>query len=664
MQRSLRASFHIRNGLFSLGIIVLLTLVAATAPRPVAAGNYPKVLGVNLDPNPGAVTDLARYDHVAYNYRTLRTLRQSVRALNPSSIDFVWISSMSVSTGDSYGLNRAIRDSANAYNWWLYKEDGSHAISWCASGGSDIEWVLDLSDTCPRSPRGERFRDWFARTLVDSLVTSRQFHGICLDQCHSSIAWLRSMSCNPQGIRLDFNRDGIGDADSTVTRLWANGVYDFLRQLRQLVGTNYPVILNGAVNLVYDNDGKLLTDFANGVMMECFLFMPPTGQDWMKNLWNINRGYFPTQNRIVPYNGEKMMIIGDSGPCLQMTGPEAERQKRLTLGGCLLGDAYYTRPPWSTNEWQPEYDLCLGQPLAPCDSVMSGGVPIWTREFTNGYVAVNPNWWVSAVVPGRGVTLPPRDAIIYQYPMPRVTDLVSTLSLPNAVQVRFTVPGAPSGCGGPATYRLRSRDLLNQTREWTGPIIGQPGSAQYVNAVFLTAGMPYRFTVTVEKPGLSPSAASDTLRVTTPGGNDTQPPTQVQGFSTTSVTTNSVTLRWIAPSDPPLGGQAAAYEMRRWLDGGSWATGAVVAGLPSPAAPGTEQSVMIRSLATGVRYHFQIRSRDYNSNWSPLSYEVTAVTRRSPIGQAPVRPDLSLAVPNPFRNTTRLTLARRKVSSM
>jgi len=45
-------------------------------------------------------------------------------------------------------------------------------MSWCANG-TDNEWVIDLSDQCPRSPRGERFRDWFARTLADSLVVDR-----------------------------------------------------------------------------------------------------------------------------------------------------------------------------------------------------------------------------------------------------------------------------------------------------------------------------------------------------------------------------------------------------------------------------------------------------------------------------------------------------------
>ncbi len=606
-----------------------LLLVAGTA----GAGSYPRLFHANLVPNPGSASELARYDHVAYSYRAPLSTRQSVRALNPSSIDFGWISAISVPVTDSYGLMRAIRDSANAYNWWVYRTDGSHLLSWRADG-VDNEWVLDMTDNCPRSPRGERFRDWYARTLVDSLVTRRQFRGILLDQCHTTIYWLRESYCNPGNIRIDLNRDGTGDADTTVTRQWALGMYDFMSQVRQRVGPNYPLICNGAVNLYYDNAGKRLTDFVNGNMFECFLYMPPLRTDFHNNLYNINRGYFPEEAATQFLNGQKWMIIADSGPCLGLTGSDLERQKRLTLGSCLLTDAFYTRPPWEGNEWQPEYDLCLGEPVSGLDSLGGGTQGVWVREFTSGFVAVNPNT-VPVTVPGRGIVVPARDAVILVDPPDRVPALSLVTTSTNSIQVRFTVPGDPAGCGVPTAYRLRAKDPANTTREWNGAVTFPAGSSQSVTASGLAAATLYRLTLTTEISSGAPSAASDTLRVSTTGWADTQPPATVTDLAATDSTQSTLTVRWSAPSDPPSGAAANSYEMRRWPDGGSWSTGTTVGGVPSPATPGIQQSATATGLAAGTRYHFQIRSRDAAGNWSDLSTEAAARTLSAPDTQLP-----------------------------
>jgi chitodextrinase len=118
--------------------------------------------------------------------------------------------------------------------------------------------------------------------------------------------------------------------------------------------------------------------------------------------------------------------------------------------------------------------------------------------------------------------------------------------------------------------------------------------------------------------------------VTTVTPPDTQPPAAITTLAVTDSAQTTLTLRWLAPSDPPNSAAASQYEMRRWTDGGSWNSGAAVPGLPSPAAPGTQQSVLVSGLAASTRYHFQIRSRDAAGNNAPLSNEAAGRTLTPP----------------------------------
>jgi hypothetical protein len=113
---------------------------------------------------------------------------------------------------------------------------------------------------------------------------------------------------------------------------------------------------------------------------------------------------------------------------------------------------------------------------------------------------------------------------------------------------------------------------------------------------------------------------------------DNTPPASVTTLAVYSTLPNSITLTWIAPDSE--GSPAHAYELRMSEDGfsnGSWNTKTVVAGLPIPAMPGTQQSFTVNGVQSGKYYWFCIRSTDSNGNMSDLSNLTTSITNPVPI---------------------------------
>ena len=92
---------------------------------------------------------------------------------------------------------------------------------------------------------------------------------------------------------------------------------------------------------------------------------------------------------------------------------------------------------------------------------------------------------------------------------------------------------------------------------------------------------------------------------------------------------SSVTLRWTAPGDDSLIGQASFYDVRYSLlpiTDANWASATSATGVPAPKVAGSAESFDITGLAANTVYYFAVKTGDEVPNWSALSNVVSRTT--------------------------------------
>lgn len=119
---------------------------------------------------------------------------------------------------------------------------------------------------------------------------------------------------------------------------------------------------------------------------------------------------------------------------------------------------------------------------------------------------------------------------------------------------------------------------------------------------------------------------------------------------------NSVTLNWTTPGDDGLTGTASQFDIRystspisaaNFGSATRWTTG-----VPLPAAPGTQQSVVVTGLSPSTTYYFAIKTADEVPNWAAIS---NVATRTTAVAPDVVRPaPLALSVSSSTDSTVTL----------
>ena len=128
---------------------------------------------------------------------------------------------------------------------------------------------------------------------------------------------------------------------------------------------------------------------------------------------------------------------------------------------------------------------------------------------------------------------------------------------------------------------------------------------------------------------------------------DSRPPAAVRDLDTTGFVMDSVTLRWHAPGDDSITGQATEYDIRYALgpiNDSNWQYATQFSGEPTPGASGAAQSYLVTNLQVNRRYYFALKTRDNVGNWSALSNTPSCTTYllcagAIPIPDVPPRPD-------------------------
>jgi hypothetical protein len=203
-----------------------------------------------------------------------------------------------------------------------------------------------------------------------------------------------------------------------------------------------------------------------------------------------------------------------------------------------------------------------------------------------------------------------------------------------SITLSWTTPGDDSLAGVAAQFDLRySTSLItaanfSSATRWLGtPTPAASGTSQGVTVTGLSPNTTYYFAIKTADEVPNWSGVSNVILRTTLAAPDTIRPAPL-AIRVDGATDTTATLGWNATGDDSLTGTAASYDIRYStspITAGNWAAATRVTGAPTPAAPGTPQSHLVRGLSRQGTYYFGIRVSDDAGNVSALS-NVPSVT--------------------------------------
>jgi phosphodiesterase/alkaline phosphatase D-like protein len=215
----------------------------------------------------------------------------------------------------------------------------------------------------------------------------------------------------------------------------------------------------------------------------------------------------------------------------------------------------------------------------------------------------------------------------------------------NSVPLTWTAPGDDSLAGTASQYDLRySTSLItaanfSSATQVTGePAPAAPGSSQGLTVAGLQPATAYWFAIKTADDVGNWSLLSNVISRVTGAAPDIIRPAPAS-VAVSSVTDTSATLAWTAVGDDSLTGTATSYEVRYSttpITIANFSSATAVTGVPVPAAPGTAQSVVVRSLSRQVTYYFALRTTDDAGNPSALS-NVPSTTTTDTMSPAAIR---------------------------
>lgn len=219
-----------------------------------------------------------------------------------------------------------------------------------------------------------------------------------------------------------------------------------------------------------------------------------------------------------------------------------------------------------------------------------------------------------------------------------VSDLNVKGTTGTSATLSWTSPGDDGAVGTAAFYEVRYRltspivtegDWVTSTNVTSGvPTPQAAGNDEEITIGGLTSDRTYYFAVRAtdesgNRGAISNSPVGVTLDITAPA--------QITTLTPTGAGQTFVSIRWTAVGDDGATGTAAAT-LGRYTTAGpitnevAWAAATAIPGMPAPQVAGTVQSVSVSGLASGVTYHFAVRSIDEAGNAGAISNSVSRTT--------------------------------------
>lgn len=453
----------------------------------------------------------------------------NIRARNPDiRLYFDWMPQNFVRWSDDatfwypdtlWSLPRLCQFYARRNDWYLRDTAGQKISEWY---GYAANWTR----YCPRgtygTARGLTYVEWLVQVAIPQVVTSgigwprwgrggTAYDGIMIEilvDCLGSYGYQTYRNADPD---RDGEPEGVytictmgGDSDS-LSILYREMNEVFRPVVTQLRSEGVEVLLNAGNRYI----GPSWQEDFTGVKLEGW--MSSNTQPWMnwwewfygltnqtgEDLWgpgyhwaetNIGRdvvdslgGWDRTLLQVRPLDGTPEVTV--------------QRLQRLGMGTALLGDGYYS---FSFDQraltWHPEYDWDLGIPLEEfTKETYAARTPadtLYVRQFTKGFVEVNPNDFALASVAAE-------DARVgFWQAMKNVS---AGPSGPRSIRVRSY---APVGSPPVELFELRysteplTPETWDEARSFVGnPIRSVPGLPIDVTVNDLLSGRMYYFAI-------------------------------------------------------------------------------------------------------------------------------------------------------------------------
>ncbi|TPW14365.1 MAG: putative lipoprotein, partial [bacterium] len=233
---------------------------------------------------------------------------------------------------------------------------------------------------------------------------------------------------------------------------------------------------------------------------------------------------------------------------------------------------------------------------------------------------------------------------------------ITTLGIANmtstAVSLTWMAPGDDGSSGTAATYDVRwstgiiTADDFGAATPVPGPPSPSPaGAPESLILSGLLPGQAIWVAVRACDEVGNWSGLSNTPSATPPVPADEVAPAGVTSLVVESVGPGWMTVRWNAPGDDNLSGQAASYDLRLSTSAVTALTfgdAASVDAAPAPAPAGASQSKTLLNLLPGIRYWVALKTVDEAGNWSPLSNVVNQIIPLPPDTTPPAEITLQL----------------------
>ena len=206
----------------------------------------------------------------------------------------------------------------------------------------------------------------------------------------------------------------------------------------------------------------------------------------------------------------------------------------------------------------------------------------------------------------------------------------------NAVELEWTASGDDGKAGTAGVYDLRFYTSNFTESMW--PLVfrvaGEPvPQAGGEGERFVLAGLQpsthYWIAMKVGDEVPNWSSLSNVVSLSTIEAPDVTPPNRIVDLAVDSTSRSTIFLHWPAPGDDGAVGLASGYELRYStipFDESTWSSAQVVAGVPSPHAPGTIERFAIGDLKVNTTYYIAIKTVDDAGNWSVISNLASGTT--------------------------------------
>jgi hypothetical protein len=215
-----------------------------------------------------------------------------------------------------------------------------------------------------------------------------------------------------------------------------------------------------------------------------------------------------------------------------------------------------------------------------------------------------------------------------------VSNLAASGATASSVTLTWTAPGDDGSTGTAASYDIRYSTATIDEGNWASAtqVSGEPapavaGTNQNMTVSGLSGDTTYYFAMKTADEVPNTSGLSNVVSRKT---SDTVAPAAVSNLATSNPTNTSITLTWTAPGDNGSSGTASSYDIRYRTGGAvndsNWAAATQVSGEPTPAAAGTNQSMVVSGLTAGTTYYFAIKTADEVPTVSAISNSPSGTT--------------------------------------